>query len=227
MRGSATRRWLASLLTNYLSSRALAAVPPGVRVYAIGDIHGRLDLLEDLLARLNDDHAGRSPLSVQLIFLGDLINRGPDSAAVIQKVADLMEATSNVRLLMGNHEEVLVQAARGNGRAARAFLEMAGLPTLLSYGISEDKVKEGDFDDLAALIGRQLPPDHIALLESAETFIALGDYAFVHAGIRPGIALDRQQTSDLRWIREEFTYNRADHGAVIDSMADLPADGGA
>lgn len=195
---------------------ATFAMPPGERAYAVGDVHGRRDLLEALLARIDADDATRGPARTHLILLGDLVDRGPDAAGVVRLVARLMEASERVRLIKGNHEEVFVRAAHGSARAARGLLEMGGYETLASYGIDEGAADHGTLQDLADLIRARVPAEHVALLDRGEDAVVLGDYLFVHAGIRPGKPLDRQTGADLRWIREPFlSARRRDRWMVI------------
>lgn len=190
-------------------------IPEGDRIYAIGDIHGRADCLDRLLGRIDDDHAARGPAKLTLIFLGDLVDRGPDSAAVVARVKALCES-GVARCLRGNHEEVFVQAANGEPRGARALIAIGGLPTLLSYGISKEDAEFGSFADLAALLKQRIPADHIEFItRGCEDMISIGDYLFVHAGVRPGIAINAQKLQDLRWIREDFLSSARDHGAMI------------
>jgi serine/threonine protein phosphatase 1 len=110
--------------------------PMGQRIYAIGDIHGRRDLLDDLLARIDADDAARAPVQTQIIFLGDLIDRGSDSRGVIERLIQLHEASGNVRLLTGNHEELLIRVYEGDKRATSLFHRVGGRETMLSYGMS-------------------------------------------------------------------------------------------
>ncbi len=187
---------------------AAFALPEGERAYAIGDVHGRCDLLEELIDRIDADDAARGPARTHLILLGDLIDRGPDSAGVVRVVARLTAASDRVRLIKGNHEEVLVKAAHGSARAARGLLEIGGYETLASYGISREEADHGTLQDLVELVRARVPAEHIALLDRGEDMILRGDYLFVHAGIRPGRALDQQKGSDLRWIREPFLSAR-------------------
>ena len=195
---------------------ATFALPPGERAYAIGDIHGRRDLLEELLKRIDNDDASRGPARTHLILLGDLIDRGPDSAGVVRFVGELMAASNRVRLVKGNHEEVFVKAAQGSARAARGLLAMGGAETLASYGIHQEEADHGTLQDLAELIRARIPPDAIALLDRGEDMVRFGDYLFVHAGIRPGKPLDQQTGADLRWIREPFlSARRRDPWMVI------------
>lgn len=196
-------------------ARPVAAIPPGRRVYAIGDIHGRADLLDALLDQIGRDDAARPLADTMLIFLGDLIDRGPDSAAVVARVRALCGPGGPARMLKGNHEEMLVKSAQGDDRAAKALLAVGGAATLSSYGITDEEAAAGSFQDLAALIGARVPAADIAFLDSGEDLIRVGDYAFVHAGIRPGTALADQEGRDLRWIRDKFTASTAQHEAMI------------
>ncbi|MCM8729936.1 metallophosphoesterase family protein [Hephaestia sp. GCM10023244] len=195
---------------------ATFALPPGERAYAIGDVHGRLDLLEDLLGKIDADDAARGPAKTHLILLGDLVDRGPDAAGVIRLVMRLAAASDRVRVIKGNHEEVLVKAAQGNARAARGLLEMGGYETLASFGIDAETADHGTLDDLTALIAARIPAEVIDFLDRAENLVLIGDYLFVHAGIRPGKPLDQQLGADLRWIREPFlSARRRDPWMVI------------
>jgi serine/threonine protein phosphatase 1 len=203
-------------LFNFLSRSqpSRCSVPEGIRVYAIGDIHGRLDLLDRLLGMIDEDDKARGPARTELIFLGDLVDRGPDSVGVVERLMALRE-TRQVRFLMGNHEEVLLRAAEGDLRALRFLIRIGGRETLLSYGISEAEYRGLDFDELLALLQPRVPPSHIAFLSAFENWIELGDYLFVHAGLRPGVALEDQKTSDLCWIREDFLSHRESFGKMI------------
>lgn len=191
-------------------------IPEGQRVYAVGDVHGRRDLLEALFDRINADDADRGRAETTLVMLGDLINRGPDSAGVIDLVrVRASEGRFRVRLIRGNHEEIFLQAARGSARATRALVEMGGDATIRSFGIDGHETQSGSFVDLAAVLAARLPATAVEFIAAGEDLIAIGDYAFVHAGIRPGVALADQETADLRWIRDEFLTSERDHGKII------------
>lgn len=193
-----------------------ARVPDGMRVYAIGDIHGRDDLLNDLLAKIEADDRARGPADTHIIFLGDLMDRGPGSAAVIETAMALKASGKNVRFLMGNHEEVFVSACRKcDPKVTRFFLRIGGEATLLSYPITRAEYISLDMEQLTERLATLVPQAHIEFIESFEDQIILGDYAFVHAGIRPGVPLSEQKPSDMRWIREEFVGQRGDLEKVI------------
>ncbi|OYW22492.1 MULTISPECIES: metallophosphoesterase family protein [unclassified Sphingomonas] len=194
---------------------AVAALEPGKRVYAIGDIHGRADLLDQLIDLIEADDATRGDADIRLIFLGDLIDRGADSARVIEIVGNLLRSSDQVRLIKGNHEEVFVAAAGGCAKSARQLLKMGGYETLESYGITREEADQGTIQDLADLLKQRIPRDHIDVIDRGEEMIRMGDYVFVHAGIRPGVQLDRQVGSDLRWIRQPFLDARRRDRVVV------------
>ncbi|KRC81737.1 metallophosphoesterase family protein [Sphingomonas sp. Root241] len=216
------------------ASRALrsgpsAEIPPGIRVYAIGDIHGRLDLLDEILHRIAADDAARPPAETQLILLGDLIDRGPESAQVVERLRQLQQSHPCVRSLCGNHEEVFLNALSGDERALRFFTRIGGRETILSYGITEDEFCEMDYPALMQALQRMVPAAHIDFLSAFEDVIILGDYAFVHAGVDPGTSLAQQRIKDLRWIRESFINHEGTlekvivHGHTIsDEVEQLP-----
>jgi serine/threonine protein phosphatase 1 len=211
------RTMLARLFRKAAPTRPIdtARVPDGVRVYAIGDIHGRNDLLQALLAKIEADDAARGPADTQIIFLGDLMDRGPDSAGVIETAMALGQRRK-VRYLMGNHEEVFLSACRKNDpKVTRFFLRIGGEETILSYPISRAEYISLDMEQLSARLSEIVPEAHLDFVESFEDQIVIGDYAFVHAGIRPGVPLAEQKVSDLRWIREDFVGQRGDLEKVV------------
>lgn len=185
------------------------------RVYAIGDVHGCYRQLLDLLDRIAHDNAGRSDdASPSIIFLGDLIDRGPDSAKVIDKVMELTEDNSNVFALKGNHEQVFCDIANGDLMLLDDWLRMGGRATLRSYGIDPDWAKANK-RDLANKLTDVLPKGHVPWMNRLPLTAQSGDYFFCHAGVRPGVRLNRQRNEDLLWIRHEFLDDRRPHGAVV------------
>ena len=193
---------------------APSRVADGTRLYAIGDIHGRDDLLVTLLRMITDDQNGRSAANVQMIFLGDLINRGPSSKEVVSRVRALCDHNL-AKYIKGNHEEIFVSAAKGDARAARTLMDLGGQETLTSYGISAEEAAQGGFDDLAKLISSRVPKEDIAFLNAGADYIEVDDYAFVHAGIVPGLPLLEQDPAQLRWIRGRFFNSAVMHERVI------------
>jgi serine/threonine protein phosphatase 1 len=197
------------MLLKFLRSRRpiaapTAHMPQDVRAYAIGDIHGRLDLLDQLIEAIDADNADRPAAETHLIFLGDLIDRGPQSAQVIDRVIEIAGTRPNISVIAGNHEEVFLSACEGDRDTLRFFTRIGGRETILSYGIAPETYDRCDYDELAAFLAEHVPAAHLEFLRSLKDTVVLGDYLFVHAGIRPGIALEDQKLSDLRWIRRSF-----------------------
>ena len=120
-----------------VSEPVTRAIPEGQRVYAVGDIHGRLDLLDDLIAQIEADDRTRGTAQTQIIFLGDLVDRGPDSTGVIERLIGLAEMRGNVRFILGNHEEIFLRALSGDIESLRLFVRIGGRETILSYGVGE------------------------------------------------------------------------------------------
>ncbi|WP_417622208.1 metallophosphoesterase family protein [Parasphingorhabdus sp.] len=192
-----------------------ATVPDGRRVYAIGDVHGRNDLLQQLLDKIIEDDGKRGNLESEIIFLGDLVDRGPDSAGVLDTAMRAKAELGNVRFLMGNHEEVYLAATTGDEKSVRFFNRIGGRETILSYDITMKEYMDLDMPQLARRIPELFPQKHIDFVSGFENQIVVGDYAFVHAGIRPGIPLAEQREKDLRWIREDFLTAQGSHEKVI------------
>ncbi len=180
------------------------AVPAGRRVYAIGDIHGRDDLFAAILDQIRADNAKRGPAEVSLILLGDLVDRGPDSAKVVDRAIRLRGEFPDTRLLIGNHEECFLAALTGDVRKLRYFMRIGGDATVQSYWDDPASLPEASFDEVAARLPSMVPAEHVDFMGRGEDIIEIGDYVFVHAGIRPGVPLEKQSTNDLRWIRDEF-----------------------
>ena len=152
----------------------------------------------------------------EIARLSDLMDRGEDSAGVIETAIALKAAGKNVRFLMGNHEEVFVRACRKNDpKITRFFLRIGGEATVLSYPITRAEYISLDMEQLSERLASVVPQEHLEFIESFEDQIVIGDYAFVHAGIRPGVPLSEQKPSDLRWIREDFVDQRGDLEKVI------------
>lgn len=195
--------------------RSSFAIPEGQRVYAIGDIHGRDDLFAELLDLIRADNAARGPARVTLILLGDLVDRGPQSAEVVERAIRLRDEFGDLRLLIGNHEECFLSALSGDVRQLRYFMRIGGDATVASYWNSDLKLDEATFEEVAERFPAMVPTAHVNFLTSGEDVVEIGDYAFVHAGIRPGVALEKQIRSDLRWIRGDFLNDKRDHGAMV------------
>ena len=191
------------------------SVPPGYRVYAVGDVHGRLDLLDDALARIEADIDGRARAQNILVFLGDLIDRGPSSAQVVERLRTYRRPAVRTVFLSGNHEEVLLRLLRGESRFLRDWLSFGGTECARSYGISSTALKRMDADQAVEVLRQKIPASDQAFLKSFVDTFRIGSYLFVHAGLRPGVALADQTQADLRWIRRPFLDNDDDHGFIV------------
>lgn len=190
-----------------------ASLPAGTRAYAVGDIHGRADLFAALIEAIEADDAARGTAETTVILLGDLVDRGPDSAGVIA-LAREWQARRPVRILMGNHEEMFLDAL-GDAEVLRHFLRYGGRETLLSYPIERAAFVRAELEEARQIARAAVPEADLAFIRSFENLIELGDYLFVHAGIRPGVPLEDQRPGDLRWIRETFLAHRASFGPVV------------
>ena len=205
----------------------LPSIPDGQRVYAVGDIHGRLDLFEALVAAIEADDAARAPAETLIVLLGDLVDRGDDSRGVIEFARDLQRRRP-VRILAGNHEEMFLRSL-SDIETFRHFIRHGGRETLLSYGINHGQFQAASMEEAQQLASEAVPADHLAFLEIFEDMIQLGDYLFVHAGIDPRLPIDQQRSRDLRWIREPFLSHEGSHGVVVvhgHTICDEPEDCG-
>lgn len=187
---------------------APASLPPGRRIYAIGDVHGCDDRLAALHAMIAEDLANRPCASPQLLHIGDYVDRGPDSRAVILRLAAgeplLGVATIN---LMGNHEQTMLDALGGEGAAMTDWMINGGGAALRSWG--------GDPEAPRCTWPRVVPADHVAFLRNLALSHREGGYLFVHAGVRPGVPLEEQSRQDLLSIRQAFLYSEAGFGVVV------------
>jgi serine/threonine protein phosphatase 1 len=189
-------------------------LPEGVRIYAIGDVHGRADLLDGVFARIDAHmaaHPGVRPLQV---LIGDYIDRGRDSRAVLDRL--IRRARSNeMVLLKGNHETFIPEFLR-NPAMLSSWSQMGGLETLMSYGIvpplNADALVQ---KELAIALKAALPQSHLAFLRTLKVSFSCGGFFFAHAGVRPGVALTQQREEDLLWIRDDFLLHEGDFGQMI------------
>lgn len=187
----------------------------GARAYAIGDIHGRLDLLEDMLGRIERDMAERPVRQNFIIFLGDLVDRGPDSAGIIERLRHYAPPRTRVIFLSGNHEEVLLRMLDGETGILPSWMKYGGAECATSYGLDLDAFRLLDEEAALQLLRAKIPRDHREFLAGFADTFRFGDYLFVHAGIRPGIGIEEQDRYDLRWIREPFLTDAKEHGFVV------------
>lgn len=179
----------------------MISIPPGVRVYAIGDVHGRSDLLDRLFAEIGED-VERSPAErIVELFIGDYVDRGPDSAGVIERAMTPHDGRERV-CLMGNHEDAMI-AAMQHGSQMDRWLAIGGEATLRAYGIDVAEYLH-DPQALQPLLHSVVPRQHVEFLDRLEVSHRIGGTLFVHAGIRPGVPIEDQERHDMIWIRDEF-----------------------
>jgi len=198
-------------------NRAAARVPAGVRLYVIGDIHGRIDLLQGLQDLILEDVGNSSRrVAPYAIYLGDYVDRGFESRRVLDHLIEQpLPGFASVHLL-GNHDAWLrdfVVAAD----AGPSWVRFGGDATLLSYGIRLDpQLPENErFAEASELLAERIPDSHLDFLHRLEVGFSFGDYFFCHAGVRPEVALERQIEPDLIWIREPFLRWNGDCGKVV------------
>lgn len=191
----------------------LPAVPEGTRYYIIGDIHGRLDLYEAMIDAIERDDANAAPAESHVVLLGDLVDRGPDSAGVIARTRQ-WQNQRDVRVLAGNHEEMFLESFEKE-EVLRHFLKHGGRETILSYGLSRKQFNAMTLEELFALIPKLVPEEDRDYIAAFEDMIVAGDYLFVHAGIDPKLPLDAQKRSDLRWIRDRFLLHEGPLEKVV------------
>jgi serine/threonine protein phosphatase 1 len=191
-----------------------ARAPSATRIYAIGDVHGRADLLERVFSRI-DRHRAANPITCVIeVMLGDYIDRGPRSREVIDLLIARQRQQGTICLL-GNHETYLL-AFLNEPASLDEWQRYGALETLLSYGLAPSlKPNPGEQDELAAALNRELPENHHVFLTTLPLYFACGDYFFVHAGVRPGIALSNQREDDLLLIRDEFLFHKGMFEKVI------------
>jgi serine/threonine protein phosphatase 1 len=202
---------LKSLANIFRAKPAVAgpAVPEGTRYYVIGDIHGRNDLFEALIAAIEEEAAAATELDVRVVLLGDLVDRGPASALVIAN-ARAWQQRRQVDILAGNHEEMFLESF-DKTQVLRHFIRHGGRETILSYGVPESRYNEATVEELQELIHQYVPQEDRDFLGRFDEMIIAGDYLFVHAGIQPGVALEDQNREDLLWIREQFLDHEGQH----------------
>ena len=186
-------------------------------IYAVGDIHGHLEKLEQAHAWIEADRAREGTGDAGVVHVGDLVDRGPDSAGVITYLMNLRDADPRVIILRGNHDQLFVdfltqdlETCRANGTLRWTESIIGGRETLASYGV------ENWFKSAAHREGqRRVPIAHIEFMAHLPLTHEAGDCLFVHAGIRPGVALSDQDPEDLIWIRQEFLTSQVDHGPLV------------
>jgi serine/threonine protein phosphatase 1 len=199
------------------SARAPAAafLPDGLRIYAMGDIHGRYDLLMRLEQRIRDDMAERPAERALAIYLGDYVDRGPDSRRVVEYLRSAGGDGIERHFLRGNHEETLLEYL-ANPQLILSWKKFGGLETLFSYGVDVRDLMRGEGVEQAhAAFSAAFPNEHLEFMEKLPPILSLGGYCFVHAGVKPGVPIERQSPGDLLWIRDEFLRHEGPFGKVV------------
>ncbi|MGH6862766.1 MAG: metallophosphoesterase [Methylocella sp.] len=189
-------------------------LPEGLRIYAVGDVHGRADLLKQLFSRVDED-LKEHPIGETIeIFLGDYIDRGQDSAAVLELVIERAK-THRMLCLKGNHELFLSEFLENPG-VLKHWAQYGALPTLASYGLAPImNANPKQQAELAASLGNAMPNSHSQFLARLKLCFTCGDFFFVHAGVRPGTPLSRQREEDMLWIRDDFLLHEEPFEKII------------
>jgi len=208
--------FLSKLKTRLAIPNSATAIPEGTLAYAIGDIHGRADLLEDLLKQIERDAAASNANKRVLIFLGDYVDRGWQSKEVLARLCDLKLEGFETAFLKGNHEEALLTFL-DDPLFLSSWRQYGGLETLHAYGLKDlnFQADETYMKNVHAEFEKALPAVHRAFLKALPISYELGDYFFVHAGVRPGVPLEQQNEHDLCWIRDEFLESRVNFGKRV------------
>ena len=206
--------------SRYFRAAEPSRAPENCRIYAVGDIHGRVDLLEQMHELIQIDVREKPVQRTVVIYLGDYVDRGPNSYAVVEL---LLKEPLRARLdnletvhLLGNHEALLLRFLE-DPEITEVWFMNGGDVTLRSYGVDpwQSSASNSFAQGLRRAFLNRAPPSHLSFLRNLQLSHEEGDYLFVHAGVRPGVALDAQKAEDLIWIREEFINSKRDFGRVV------------
>jgi serine/threonine protein phosphatase 1 len=203
------RDWLRS---KWRTSHKYAAAPDGCTIYVIGDIHGRVDCLRRVQAAIDHDASSRQSDRILEIYLGDYIDRGPDSPAVMENLI-ARARLAEVIPLVGNHETLMTSFLDGSA-AFSEWRSLGGLETAMSYGVSATRLNKG-FELAPSDLAPCVPRAHLDFMAGLQPYFVAGAYCFVHAGVRPGVTVDRQTLHDLTWIREDFLEYPGSFGPIV------------
>ncbi len=192
-------------------------LPEGQLVYAVGDIHGRADLLAAILRQIEGDARRSGTLDqLTLVFLGDYVDRGPDSRAVVERLLGGLPEGFDTHFLKGNHEAILLDFLDDAWRLEH-WLVNGGEPTMRSYGVDTERLSRSAArpETWRMAFAEALPETHLRFFKSLKLSVSFGDYLFVHAGVRPGVPLAAQQEADLIWIRAPFLNYAEPFGKIV------------
>ena len=190
------------------------SLPPGLRVYVVGDVHGRLDLLNELLLLIEADAADHKAEKVQYVFLGDYIDRGTWSRQTIDRLIE-HAAQRECVFLKGNHESIALNSL-SDPAMIEQWLRLGGAETLLSYNVAPELLLNGkQAVAIQSAFHSALPQTHFRFFRNLRNSFSCGDFFFAHAGVKPGVDLDQQKESDLIWIRGEFLSSTDDFGKIV------------
>jgi len=190
-----------------------AQIEPGLRLFAVGDIHGCADQLHKMLLLIKQDVSDRPTQRVKIVFLGDYIDRGPENRRVIETLMSLETGGLDCVFLLGNHDERMIKFIEDPELVWDAMMRWGGVQTLASYGIVAEP-GEGE-KSISDRLKTQVPAEHLQFLKSLKCFHVQDDFYFCHAGVRPGISLADQSEHDLIWIRDDFRSHKEPFEKVI------------
>lgn len=195
--------------------RDTAAIPEGRRVYAVGDIHGRIDLLEEIQAAILADANNSTADELTVVYLGDYVDRGRRSYEVVDWLANVTLPGISAVYLRGNHEEMMLTFVEG--RLDPLWLVNGGIATIESYGVPFDwgVLDASSLEEMRCRLVDAVPESHRRFFDALQLSYTCGDYLFVHAGVRPGRPLELQDPRDLIWIRSQFLVSEADFGKRV------------
>jgi serine/threonine protein phosphatase 1 len=188
--------------------------PESIRVYAVGDVHGRRDLIEAMHERIGEEIARDGVADWRIVHLGDYVDRGPDTAGVLDFLTSRIAGDPRIVALAGNHDVALIDFL-AHGDRTQMFRRFGGNDTARSYGTHVDFATAATAEAGRAALARAIPQAHLDFLCGLPRAVAFGDFFFCHAGIRPGVPLDRQDPEDLIWIREPFLTYPGLHPKVV------------
>lgn len=200
-------------------------MPEGEIVYAIGDVHGCYNSMLNLLDKIEHDRRSRPEPKSTIVFLGDLIDRGPASKEVLDFLINYKPSWSEVAFISGNHEEVMLDVLRGDVSAMRSWFSFGGKECARSYGVDNFGQLHINPDHIMMSLQRNVPEAHLTFLDSFSDAFTFGDYFLVHAGIKPRVAIKDQSSHDLRWIRATFLDYKKPHPVKVVHGHSVVADG--